>query len=351
MLQRLEEASAAQTQLDEVRHHLNATLEQLETAQQDLNTAHSDLDELLAEDEAHVELLQQQEAELLELRAALDEAEDSAEDLGDGFLRRAQQAEEFCEELRKRIDDVREEMQARDEAVAKAMLEAEMERATSGDLRSRLSTYTSEVDRLSLANAELKKEVEDVRRNSANGGIRLIELEKKAKTLQEDKEMLHVALESKEIELELLQRQLGRGTPAARTKSLAASTSRVTRADVTPMPARKLSKSVSHTSLRAHARAASACATPTPVTHSCSHLATPRARGFGTPSPMPLGTSSRHNQTPGPKVAAKRVTSGTPMVTPVITRRSSLPVLKGSSMDLGRSVGPEMGCVGEEDEA
>lgn len=349
---RLEAASEAQIELVGVRQQLQASLDQLSTAQHELSVANTELEDLHTEVENHIGIVQQQEEELVELRAALYEAEESAEDLGDGFLRRAQQAEARCVQIEKQIEDLHEGMRARDEAVSKAMIEAEVEKATSSDLRSRLSTYTAEVDRLSLANAELKKQVEDVRRGSASSGIRLVELEKRVELLQEDKELLNVALESKELELTLLQRQLGKGTPATRPKSLAASTSRLSRpsaADATPMSTRHLSKSVSHTSLRAHVRAASVCATPTPLS---SGLTTPRARAVVTPSPMPLGASSKHNCVPGRKPPAKKVSSGTAaMVTPVIGRRSSLPVLRGTSMDLGRSLGSEIGRVGEEDEA
>ena len=291
-----------------------------------------------------------QDKELEYLRQALMEAEDEAETIGDGFLRRAKDAERVAESLRQQLADLTEEVTRKDAAVSQAFTAAEMERANAIDAKSRLNAFTSEIDRLSLANAELKKEVDDIRRDSSSSNIKVIELEKTITSLEHDKELLNIALESKQTEVTLLQRQLGQGTPRPRS-SLIASTSRVTRpsvGDVTPVPTRMLSKSVSNNTTRPHSRASSVSATPTPI----AKVPAPRVRA--TPTPTPLGTSTRHNRTPEKRQGVRKVItsqSSVENVKPSLSRRSSLPVMKGSSVDLSRNkVSGQMDMVGEETE-
>lgn len=235
------------------------------------------------------------------------------------------------------------------------MIEAKIERAGANDVKSRLATFTAEIDRLSMINAQLSKEVEDIRRESAGSELKVVEFEKNIEALVQDNELLNVALDSKQTELVLLQRQLGQGTPKNRgTRPLAASTSRTIRppsrgSDVTPLPSRSLSKSISHTALRPHSRASSVSATPTP---SGSNLTTPRSRSVVTPTPMPLGASSKHNRTPDRKMASRKTVNLDQQSTikPGLNRRSSLPVMKGSTLDTARTGVSAMTRVGEEDE-
>lgn len=294
--------------------------EEVETLREQLDDQTSDMESLKIEvEDLHLALdtanttLNVQDQELKYLRRALIDAEDAAESLGDGFLRRARDAEREVEALRQELGHLANEAQAKDDAVRQAVGEAEMEKVSAADSKSRLQAFTVEIDRLSLSNAELKKEVDDTKRTSSSLELKLLEMGKKIATLEEDKELLNVALDSKQTELVLLQRQLGQGTPKTQSRpaTLAASTSRLARpsmgmstgGDITPVP-KALSKSVSHTSLRTHSRGGSVTSAPTPST---AGQATPRARPVTTPTPMPLGASSRHNRTPEKKALGKKM--------------------------------------------
>jgi predicted RNase H-like nuclease (RuvC/YqgF family) len=303
---KLEDAEIAAEEVESLR-------EQVEDRAEELRALQLEIDNLSALLDARDTTVQAHEGELEYLRQALIDTEDAAETLGDGFLRRARDAEREVVALRQQVDDLSAECRAKDEAVLRAVGEAEMEKASALDVRSRLNAFTSEIDRLSLSNAELRQEVENAKRGSSSLEIKLLDMAKKIDSLGDDKELLNVALDSKQTELVLLQRQLGQGTPKSRplsSTSLAASTSRLARpsmggmGDVTPVP-KSLSKSVSHTSLRTHSRASSVSATPTP-TPSALPQATARARAVVTPTPLPLGSSSRHNRTPERKAPVKK---------------------------------------------
>jgi len=340
--------------------------EQLELALHDASQLRQELSDTRRQLEEHYETLDSRacaiktrDAELDYLRSALVEAEESAEYLGEGYARRAEEAERQVDALQSQLDDAKCDLLSREAVLSKALVDVETERAGVSDVKSRLVTFTAEIDRLSMAHARSQKQVEDARRGSASLDIKVAELEKTVAGLLQDKELLNVALDSKQTEVVILQRQLGQGTPNAKGRALAASTSRMIRTpnDVTPVPSR-LSKSISHTSLqRSRAGSISAMSTPTPTISSTpapgqrADQTTPRARAVVTPSPAPLGSSSRHNRAPVRGVATtgrKKISMDQATSEPVMSRRTSLPVMKGSSIDLSRLAG--MGQVGEEDE-
>lgn len=347
----MEDAEITGEEVESLQEQLDDRTAEVETLQIELEDLHESLNTNNA-------TLSVQDQELAYLRQALVDAEDSAESLGDGFLRRARDAEREVESMRQQLNDLSADLQAKDEAVRQAVGREEMEKANGADVKSRLNAFTAEIDRLSLCNAELKKEIDDAKRGSSSIEIKLLDMGKTISNLEEDKELLNVALDSKQTELVLLQRQLGQGTPKPRPTSLAASTSRIARpilgmGEVTPVP-KSLSKSVSHASLR-HSRGGSITATPTPS--GSGSMATPRARAVVTPSPMPLGTSMRHNRTPEKRAPVKKVvpvTQGGAAGTsgkPTLGRRSSPPVMRGTSMDLGKKrMSGIVGQLGEEDE-
>lgn len=335
-------------QVSSLETELQALQEDLSVSQAALQLANETLD-------TRAITIQVQDNELEFLRQTLVDTEDAAESIGDGFLRRAKEAERMVESLREQVADLTAELGRRDEAVSTAVMKAEMQKAEANDVKSRLSAFTSELDRVSLANAELRKEVDDVRRESSAVELKVVEAEKMIAQLEQDKELLNVALDSKQTELTLLQRQVHHGTPRPRQSTLAASTGRSARPsgglDVTPVPAKTLSKSMSQSSLR-HSRSGSVSSTPTPTSFGDSN--TPRARAA--PTPTPLGASTRHNRTPekrsgGRKAAIDGSSGVTIQVKPSLSKRSSLPVMRGSSLDLGSGrVSEEMTRVGEEEE-
>ena len=301
--------AALKSKLDDARM-------QLSTARREVGALSGELEDVKVTLETRSSLFHLRDDELDYLRLALSEAESTLHSSTDGSQRRAKDAEREVESLTRQIEDLTSQFVSRDEAIREAVLQAEMERACAADVRSRLNTYLTEVDRLSLENAGMKKTVEDVRRDSAGMELKLLNMSRRIDTLEEDKELLNVALESKQTELVLLQR----GTPRSVKKDgqLAASTNRVQRVvqhDTTPVPSRRLRTSMSHSSLRPVRRETIVPATPTRKTDA------------------PLSSSTRHNRTPERNVASiVTMPSG-----PGLVRKSSLPVLKGrNGVEFGR---------------
>lgn len=287
-----------------------------------------------------------QDGELDFLRESLRKAEEKLEMESSGDHRKLKDLERLVETLSGQVEDLQTQLHSRDEAITSAITSLEVEKSTSADLKSRLNTYTSEIDRLSLANANLTKTIEDIRRDSSTRELNSVDLEKKVASLEQDKELLNVALDSKQTELILLQRQLGTGTPRPQSSkglqgaSLAASTGRTNRAsmsnDVTPMPTRRLSQSLSQSSLRTGGtKRDSLSSIP------ASPMVTPTQRARSSMTPTPLGPSVKHNRTPERRAAGKMGKPTTPTAPTVsqLGRRTSLPVLKGrNSADLGKSM-------------
>lgn len=214
-------------------------------------------------------------------------------------------------------------------------------------MASRLETFITELDRVALSETTLREEVAALRKKSASDEMSRMELKKHVARLENDKELLNVALESKQTELALATRKSTRAagtvTPTTnRTSSarhLVSSTSKVQRPsamDETPTAARYLSSSTTSTTQSAMkaSRRESSIIAPSPA---------PSQRST---KPKPLGASTQHNRTPErqkssaltakiviststskPKVQSSAASApGTQQH--VVNRRSSLPVLR-----------------------
>ena len=319
------------SELESTRHELETVQADLELLQQDCAHASAELDDAHATLEARATTIQLQDDEIDYLRKALVEAEEAAESLGDGFLRRAKDAERELATSQSVLAELSSSLNERTRAVETAVLQAEMEKANATDAKSRLVAYLAEVDRLSLANATLKKEVEDAKRESADTEIKVVDLERKVERLQEDKELLNVAVESKQTELALLQRQLAQGqvtprkTPGGPKPAPKSTAGRVVRAnglDVTPVP-KRLTTSTSLAALRA----AAGTIPPPPALQPSTKLPS---------TPTPLGASGRHNQSTNvQKALGPKKVVGAPSP---LSKRTSLPVLQNSTMDLSKAL-------------
>lgn len=291
--------------------------------------------------------------------AAKDEVEKEKRDLGRS-LNRARDAE----------TELRDQVGRQNSEVESAILRAEEEATRADGLESRLTTFLDEIGRLQLSETSLKDEVGQLRARSASDEVGRCELEKRIKQLEEDKELLNVALESKQMELTLVQRRNGNGprqTPSTPTtsRSLASSTSRVhqtpsTRVDNhTPLATRHLASSVS--AVKA-ARRGSSLIGETPstarstrtalsaATHHNQGLRTPEKQKSCSTTKIVFSTTKAKAAAPTPSTSAAAV--GGAVVAgggKQLERRSSLPVLVRKPSVIGQSRQVD-GSLLEEDE-
>lgn len=268
--------------------------------------------------------IQSQVREIAELRIAAADAEEAIVQAQEDSDRQKIQFQRITRRTEVHSQDLQIQLDGHSAALASAVLDAEKHNAESADVRSRLEAYLCEIDRLKLSDASFRSEIDTLRRQSADENLKSSEMRKKLDRLEEDKELLNVALESKQHELILLQRQLGRGSGSVtpRTKermaTLTASTGRVPytpsssssgTADVTPIPNRRLAASTSSSSN--HLRA--------------SHI---RRESSITSTPRPLASSTAYNRTPKKKkviskpAVPKQVMGGGQSSVPVLMKRS-----------------------------
>ena len=333
-----------QIQVDSLQLQLEEAHHDLAIAQDDTEAFNEQLDQLYSTSAAQQLMLTARDAEIGRLRTQLFEAEDSAASGFNASLRKSRDAERLVEELRTTIDELHAQLGEKDSTLQSAVLGVEMEKASGADVKSRLEAYLVEMDRLSMSEAGLRKQLEDARRGSADTDLKFETLNKRIAVLEEDKELLNVALDSKQTELVLLQRQgtargLAVSTGRARPKSvaetptrqcLASSTSSATSTSV-------LSRRPSSVISTNHKRDSWIPRTPTTCLPSTPTKQSPR-KTQSTPTTArarkaaPLGVSTRHNKTPEKPIVKIEVKSG-------LTRQTSLPVLKGNKAgELGRSV-------------
>lgn len=319
--------------------------DQLEMAANHIRTlqaALEDVDNRLATQHSTLAL---QDVELGELRQSLNDAEDALANALESSSHASKDSERTILRLRQEISDLQSELGSHRAALKDALTSRELEKSTSSDVRSRLYAYLAEIDRLKVVEARLLKQVDDLKRESAMDEVKRVELQKRVEKLEEDKELLNVALESKQTELILLQRQAGptANRPSSvtpRKQRLGDSTTRVSQTpNAFSTPVREAKHLANSTAVSAtKARRESSVVGP-------SSIARPT---LASSARTVLGASSRHNRTPeraragvsnlgggGDGVARKTVQG---MTVRGVKRQSSLPVLK-SRMVPGTSAG------------
>jgi hypothetical protein len=329
-----DEVAELSDQLEMAANHISTLQAALEDADNRLATQHS--------------TLALQDVELEELRQSLNDAEDALANALESSSHASKDSESTILRLRQEISDLQSELGSHRAALKDAVTSRELEKSTSSDVRSRLDAYLAEIDRLKVVEARLLKQVEDLKRESAMDEVKRVELQRRVEKLEEDKELLNVALESKQTELILLQRQAG---PAAtrpssvtpRKQRLGDSTTRVPQ---TPNAFSTPVREAKHLTTSTAVSATKACRESSVVGPSSIARPTPASSARTV-----LGASSRHNRTPeraragtgvsnlgggaGEGVARKTVQGTT---VGGIKRQSSLPVLK-SRMVSGTSAG------------
>lgn len=272
-----------------------------------------------------------QGGEIARLRGQLASAEEALYEAQLDLKRQAKSVFKLTEQLEAQSSVIQQDdLRA---AYEDAILQVEIEKTKAEDAKSRLNAYNNEMDRVALSETKLREEVAGLRHQSASDEMTKVELERKVKRLEDDRELLNVALESKQTELALVMSSHKSVRPPSTpcttsSRTLYSSTSRSVQshADITPRP---LASSVASVTSKASRRESSIISqSPTKLSPS-KKLA-------------PLGSSTRHNKTPEKQkalsMATKIVISTSkpkarasvqlPSDQPVVTRRSSLPVLK-----------------------
>jgi hypothetical protein len=356
-----------------LRDELDQTRQDLETAQREVEALGSALEDAQNTLEMRGRSIGVQDQELLYLRTAVLQAEDAIDAAHCETDRRTKDFQRAISRLEDTITDLQSALSSREATLQQALTTSEMSKTTSEDVKSRLNAYLVEIDRLSLKEAELGKVgkvIEDLRRKSADDEMKRTELQKRIEGLETDRELLNVALDSKQTELVLLQRATPTPTPRSTAKNgLTRSVSHLStptpvsrESGTTPMPTKRLSTSISTSdisNLRSNQSRRDSSIFSTP-----SNASTPRAKAS---API-LGDSTRHNRRESSVggaaggvrkpvvIQARRSTAGGAggsVDVPSLGRKGSLPVLKGKSsvelsrMDLARR---SIGGVEEQEE-
>lgn len=310
--------------VEQDEEHEVATLrQQVEVLSQHLVAAQQSVQELYAGLEGANDRLETKESALLVQREQIEifrqnvaEAEDLHARTIEAGEQRAKDAERIITRLRQETEELQREMESQSTALKEAITEKEVEKSRSSDVRSRLEAYLAEIDRLKIIEAQLSAKIEDMTTQSANDDIDKLEMSKRLAQLEEDKELLNIALESKQHELVLLQRHLGHsgrsGSVTPKPHRLTASASRIPPTPWsiidTPLPRRLSISTTSHGSLSTikASRRETSFHTPSvakPTFSSNNSVARPTLSSITKATPTPaLGASTRHNRTSPEKV-------------------------------------------------
>ncbi|WVR03789.1 hypothetical protein IAU60_000784 [Kwoniella sp. DSM 27419] len=371
---------------------------QLADAERDKQTTQSDLKEAV-ETLAHKNsVLAAQHAELSALRVTLEELEDKLEESRSAMKRHMAASDSVIERLRLRVDELETQLTSHDMVLKSAVTEAECTKASAKDYTSRIDRYLLEIDELKLSETKLQQKVDEARRSSSMAELRVVEAEKRIQELEDDKELLNVALDSQAIQLALKERAHKRvpSTPGTATSARAPQPPGSTMSGVT----QKASHIRSGSSLSWSTSRIPVPPTPTPVS-GLDNTPLPKRMSLSTSTPMrgrretighaaapasshvrlPLGPSTRHNKvdtgriTPslsssttsarGAQTTQKRPLSrgsgtdangrdGEMLVKPMssatvkrIERRTSLPMLKRPPSALSASVSRNLVSIEE----
>lgn len=153
------------------------------------------------------DLIRSRDAELAKLRHSIKEIEKSTAEARTAIDRRAKGYEREFANLHEQVEELKQQLSHNNSALRSAVLEAESGKVLSQDTKWRVDRYLTEIDELKLGETKLTSHVEQLRMELAMDGFKRIELERKVTKLEQEKELLNVALESKQTEVALLQRK------------------------------------------------------------------------------------------------------------------------------------------------
>ncbi|TYJ55847.1 hypothetical protein B9479_003499 [Cryptococcus floricola] len=317
-----ESASELRSEIQELSWQLANTMRDLQSLQDQLAVQDASLQHKTA-------LITTQETELSNLRHALVDAEDSVAHSKAASERQSKDSERCLERLREQVQELESRLSSHDSALRSAVLEAESGKVSSQDSKWRIERYMADIDELKLSETKLRTQVEELRRQSAIGEFARVDLEKKVGKLEQDKELLNVALESKQMEVVLLQRKEKHRAPtptrSAPRPTHSALSDSISRIPPTPTP----SSGLDHTPLPRRL-ATSISATPASPRPRSNTVAASRPSS----TRIPLGSSTRHNRVSDvSRMAAAGKAPTAKQVEPAaekgkgVVRRTSLPVL------------------------
>ncbi|OCF31681.1 hypothetical protein I316_06686 [Kwoniella heveanensis BCC8398] len=375
--------SADESSLSSLRTRIDTLTDQLSSSTRQIHHLQAELEDARSSVEHKSTLIHAQEAELSALRLTLTHLEDSMTSAKEERDRQLKDSERVISRLRTQVEELELQISLHEGALRNALTESYSSKVNSADHTSRIHRYLTEIDQLKLSEIKLKCQLDEAQRTSAGDTIKFAELEKKTKALEEDKELLNVALESKTLELTLLQRQtqsrqprvpstplagsvsasrsarptslsMNRSTIAA-TPSMSKSTSRIPATptpsngvDETPLP-RRLATSMSSTIRTRRETVSGGSTTRTPLGFSTVHnrvSTQPRTLDFhsatttknATRSSIKTGPSSSSKTSRDGLAAASAseadkspAESAADATTKKVERRSSLPVLRRST--------------------
>ncbi|WVQ93442.1 hypothetical protein IAU59_000516 [Kwoniella sp. CBS 9459] len=270
--------SADENSLSNLRSRIDSLTDQASASTRQIHHLQAELEDSRSALEHKSTLIHAQEAELSALRLTLAHLEDNMTAAKEVHDRQLKDSERVIGRLRSQVEELELQISLHEGALKNALTESYSTKANSEDHIKRIQGYLVEIDRLKLSEIKLKAQLDEVQRSSASDGIKLVELEKKVKALEEDKELLNVALESKTLELTLLQRQTD---------------SRSSRVPATPL-AGSISRSARPTSFST-TRSATVAGTPSTMSKSTSRIPatpTPISGVDSTPLPRRLATST-----------------------------------------------------------
>lgn len=153
------------------------------------------------------DLIRSRDAELAKLRHTIKEIEKSTAEAMTAIDRRAKGYEREVANLHEQVEELKQQLSHNNSALRSAVLEAESGKVLSQDTKWRVDRYLTEIDELKLGETKLRSHVEQLRMELAMDEFKRIELERKVTKLEQEKELLNVALESKQTEVALLQRK------------------------------------------------------------------------------------------------------------------------------------------------
>lgn len=153
------------------------------------------------------DLIRSRDAELAKLRHTIKEIEKSTAEARTAIDRRAKGYEREVVNLHEQVEELKQQLSHNDSALRSAILEAENGKVLSQDTKWRVDRYLTEIDEMKLGETKLRSHVEQLRMELAMDEFKRIELERKVTKLEQEKELLNVALESKQTEVALLQRK------------------------------------------------------------------------------------------------------------------------------------------------
>ena len=219
--------SASEAQVADLSRQLEAARADLEAKSGDLSLSSGEVDQLHAELEA---------------------ANEKVERLESAKARMERDHKRALGEAKWDVNEAKEQLKIANEKLQEALVEREMSSAATKDSASRLAAYLDEIERLEMELGTVRGHLVEKGEKQKEEDDEMEKMKEEIKALKEDKELLNIALESKAMEVTLLQRQLPKAAQgAAKTGSttpkrkLTASTSRLSmnggRVEITPTAA------------------------------------------------------------------------------------------------------------------